>query len=204
MATSIYGQYDNGASVFNFYDNFVGTVLSSVWVVPQGSNYKVNNGFIGMPSDGATYAVYNPSIQETSSIIAEWGLNMSSTTYPNQFSYFQLNRYTSNSNEHWLGVINQDQLSTPNFHLNVNISSNGFQIFGIWNNNTTVTWYFSNYQSYTRTSSTSVTDYLSLGWAYNGQPYNFPTIYWVRTRAYPPNDVMPVVNRYYCCLRNLL
>jgi len=186
-----YGQYDNGASVFNFYDNFKGTTLSSVWTVPSGSNYQVNNGFIGTPSFGTS--VYNPNIQETSSIIAEWGLNMSSTSYPNSDSFFQLNRYTGNSNIHFLGVSGNDTLNNGGTRIKtVTISSTGIQVFGIWNNGTTVTWYYEG-NSYTDISATAETDYLALGYAYDGQSYNFPTEYWVRTRAYPPNGVMPSV-----------
>ncbi|MGA2800715.1 MAG: hypothetical protein ABSE71_05325, partial [Candidatus Micrarchaeaceae archaeon] len=43
-----YAQYDNGASVFNFYDDFVGTSLSSKWTLVSGTagtDYKINNGF---------------------------------------------------------------------------------------------------------------------------------------------------------------
>ena len=189
--TSTYGQYDNGENVFNFYDNFAGTTLKSVWVVPSGSNYQVNNGFIAEPSGGSTYAVYNPNVQETSSIIAEWALNMSSTSYPGYSSYFQLNRYTGQSNMHWLGKSGSDTFTNNGNLINtVSISSSGIQIFGIWNDGTTVTWYYEG-NSYTNNSVTAETDYLALGWAYNGQSYNFPTIYWVRTRAYPPNGVMP-------------
>jgi len=84
--SSTYAEYDDGASVFNFYDNFKGTTLSSVWTVPSGSTYTVNNGFIGTPNSAT--AVYDGSIQETSLIIAEWCLNMSSTSYPGTASYF--------------------------------------------------------------------------------------------------------------------
>jgi len=190
--SSTYAQYDNGASVFNFYDNFKGTTLSSVWTVPSGSTYSVNNGFIGTPNNYTS--VYNPNIQETSSIIAEWGLNMSSTTYPNSASQFQLNRYSTSSNIHWLGVSGSDTLKNgANQVTTVSISSTGIQTFGIWNNGTTVTWYYEG-SSYTYNSATSATDYLALGWAYGGQSNNFPTEYWVFTRAYPPNGVMPSVS----------
>jgi hypothetical protein len=189
-----YGQYDNAASIFNFYDNFKGNTLSSVWAVPSGSNYQVNNGFIPTPSAGNTSAVYNPNIQETSSIIAEWCLNMSSTSYPGNVSYFQHNRYTGSSNMHWLGVSGSDQLTNNgNTISTASISSTGIQVFGIWNNGTTVTWYYEG-NSYTSTSVTAETDYLALGWSFNGSSYNFPTIYWVRTRSYPPNGVMPTVS----------
>jgi len=185
--SSTYAQYDNGASVFNFYDNFEGTTLSSVWTVPSGSTYSVNNGFIGTPNNYTS--VYNPNIQETSSIIAEWGLNMSSTTYPNSPSQFQLNRYTGNSNMHFLGASGNDTLANNGAVTTKNIFSTGIQTFGIWNDGTTVTWYYEG-NSYTDTVATAETDYLALGWAYGGQSYNFPIEYWVFTRAYPPNGVM--------------
>jgi hypothetical protein len=45
-ATSTYGQYDNGANVFTYYDNFNGTSLSSGWTtyIPSGSSIVVDNG----------------------------------------------------------------------------------------------------------------------------------------------------------------
>jgi len=78
--SSTYAQYDNGGNVFNFYDNFKGTTLNPVWTVPSGFSYQVNNGFIAEPSSGSAPSAYNLNVQETSSIIAEWALNMSSTT----------------------------------------------------------------------------------------------------------------------------
>lgn len=42
-----FGQYDNGANVFTFYDNFAGTTLSSKWTVVSsgaGGSVTVNNG----------------------------------------------------------------------------------------------------------------------------------------------------------------
>ncbi len=43
-----YAQYDDGANVFNFYDDFAGTSLSAKWTVVSGAagtDYKINNGF---------------------------------------------------------------------------------------------------------------------------------------------------------------
>ncbi len=45
--SQVYGQYDDGANVFNFYDNFAGTALSSKWVnntVNSGGKLTINNG----------------------------------------------------------------------------------------------------------------------------------------------------------------
>ena len=191
--SSTYGEYDDGANVFNFYDNFAGTTLSSKWTVPANSSYTVNNGFIAEPSGGSTTAVYDANVEENSSIITEWGLNMSSTSYPNAANNFQLNRYTGNSNMHFLGVSGSDGLANNGITITtVSISSSNSQIFGVWNDGTTVTWFYEG-SSYTDTSATSKTDYVSLIWSYNGQTNNAPTINWVRTRAYPPNGVMPSV-----------
>src|SRR5271157_43453 len=41
----IYGEYDDGAYVFGFYDNFAGSSLSNQWVVSLGNgSYQVHNG----------------------------------------------------------------------------------------------------------------------------------------------------------------
>ncbi|MGC8533886.1 MAG: DUF2341 domain-containing protein, partial [Candidatus Parvarchaeum sp.] len=41
-----YGEYDDGANVFNFYDNFAGTTINSEWtqVIPSGTTITQNNG----------------------------------------------------------------------------------------------------------------------------------------------------------------
>ncbi len=54
-----YGQYDDGADVFPFYDNFAGTTLSAQWSVNLGSgNYQVNNGLtINYANQGPGYVL---------------------------------------------------------------------------------------------------------------------------------------------------
>ena len=189
--SATYGQYDNGASVFPFYDNFAGTTLSSKWTVPSSSIYKVNNGFIAEPSAGSTTAVYAASVQETSSIITEWLLNFDGVTFPQSFSYWQLNRYTAGSNMHFLGSSGNDSFRNNNVGIaSVSVPSSGLQIYGVWNDRTIVRWFYPD-GNYTDTTAASITDYVSLGWSVNSTTTNFPTIYWVRTRAYPPNGIMP-------------
>lgn len=188
-----YGQFDNGFYVFKFYCDFAGTTLNSEWTNPTGSSYSVNNGFIGTPSGGSTCAIRDPSIQETSSIIVNWGINLSSTSYPDACTNFQLNRYTTNSNMHFLGVRGDDTLEQDgrtDVTTSIPIPSTGVHNFGIWNDGTTVIYYYPG-GSYTDTSATAVTDYLALSWSYNGQSNNAPTIYYVYVRYYPPNGAMP-------------
>jgi hypothetical protein len=59
-----YAQYDNGASVFSFYDDFPsGETLSTKWTV-SGSAYSVSNGLTLTTGSGWTYlqslSTYNP------------------------------------------------------------------------------------------------------------------------------------------------
>jgi len=54
--SSTYGQYDNGANVFDFYDNFAGTSLSSKWTSgTSGGTISVDNGLTEtLPYNAAT------------------------------------------------------------------------------------------------------------------------------------------------------
>jgi hypothetical protein len=62
--TGTYGQYDNGASIFSFYDNFPGTSLNPRWIIAGGPTISVDNGLTlngsGSGSNGI-YASYNSS-----------------------------------------------------------------------------------------------------------------------------------------------
>src|SRR2546427_5192673 len=67
-----YGTSDNGANVFNFYDNFAGTSLSSKWttVKSAGGSVTVNNGATIATSSGNDYA-FVVSATQTSPQVAE-------------------------------------------------------------------------------------------------------------------------------------
>ncbi len=45
-----YGEYDDGASVFNFYSNFSGSQLNDQWTNPYGSSLTVDNGLTLAPA----------------------------------------------------------------------------------------------------------------------------------------------------------
>lgn len=81
--TSTYGQYDNGPEVFNFYNNFNGTVLCSClsaleWIAPGGSggsaSYSVSDGLtiqaLGSPSEGYGYGyhIYLTNLESFSAV----------------------------------------------------------------------------------------------------------------------------------------
>jgi hypothetical protein len=78
-----YAEYDNGASVFNFYDNFAGTTLSSKWASgTSGGSYTINNGLtITLPYNAATGSyvyVSTSSYTITSAQIVESYANLNS------------------------------------------------------------------------------------------------------------------------------
>ncbi len=51
--SSSYGEYDDGANVFNFYDNFAGTSLNTSKWSTSSISYTVNNGItLDVPSSG--------------------------------------------------------------------------------------------------------------------------------------------------------
>jgi len=53
-----YGQYDDGANVFGFYDNFAGTSLSSKWTVTGGVTPIVNDSVVIPGSSGGWGMIY--------------------------------------------------------------------------------------------------------------------------------------------------
>lgn len=55
--TGTYGYFDTGQNVFNFYDNFQGTRLSSQWAVSQSRHYTVNNGITITPAGANLHPV---------------------------------------------------------------------------------------------------------------------------------------------------
>jgi len=58
LINTMYGQYDNGMNVFNFYDNFAGTSLRPGWTpMPNAMSLTVNNGvtLIGYNNDDGYY-----------------------------------------------------------------------------------------------------------------------------------------------------
>jgi hypothetical protein len=191
--SSTYAQYDNGASVFNFYDNFAGTSLNTNIWTQVGTGYSINNGFIFQTSGTATDNNYLQSISSFSlPIITEayiyptnggWiGFSQIGTYssggvlayyYPAQNGW-ELYRgsnqlhYTGNDAENTYYIMSEIMLPGGTALLNVNYV----------NLITSSSGYFSG----------------TTGNLYIGDNTGTGTMYWIRTRAYPPNGVMPSVS----------
>ena len=211
--SSSYAQYDNGANIFNFYDDFSGTKLNTALWNPIGNSidasYTINNGItftVSATSNQVTlYSLnkYNPAnyIQEQGirslniptlddAYTAEWYLNPPTNT----------------------GVINESYLfdlintgSGLQYRVcNVPFSCGSLIGSGISNNNIFGAYWLSTgteyiYQNYIQEYSYGNSGY-SITPSYIGTQFNTyinsgPTINgtlnFIRLREYPPNDIMP-------------
>jgi len=208
-----YAEYDNGASVFNNYDNFAGTTLNSKWI-NNGMSVSVNNGVTLTPSgsigtwskDSITYNtnVYNTNyIAETFTKVSTLGaadispimiLNSNSgTDYSSSYTFvddgIDLSYKTPNyyhDTQTSPGSVIRTSISMPSGY-----SYSAFNIYQIYVNGASVGVAI-NYSSIlnTQTNYNPSTQYLGIG---GNTPNSNFSAKWFRTRAYPPNGSMPAV-----------
>jgi len=211
--SSSYGQYDDGASVFNTYLNFAGTSLPSGFIssVSSDGTFTINNGLtLGTgTSDDPTYSylastsnTYAPQIVEfdlasvITSPIGYGGVN-------NEFGYTtsQPTAYTTYNAQYFTGTdINSAYGAFTNelYSSGTEITSNsGSLTTGIFGTEINPLTFYENYNT-ELTSSTSITsnNYLFLGIGGPGSGAGRPEpekilVQWFRTRAEPPNNLMP-------------
>jgi hypothetical protein len=222
MQTS-YAEYDNGNSVFSFYDNFAGTSLNSAkWsVVNNTVAGSINNGFtVDITGTAGYYIIYslstfnpsviaetlfstdtftpylrtydptfsssntevNPAADSSSANVIDWSINSAGSAYwnaqqGNSISYFTSSTGNSFAASNW--ILGIGYTGSTNDWYGFNTISNG-------NNQL-------NYGIYTSSSTDSPTGplYLGLGADFQSTISITETYTWARTRAYPPNDIMP-------------
>ncbi len=187
--SNLYGEYDDGANVFNFYSNFAGTSLNtSKWDLISG-NIKVDNGlFVTNSTHLISNSFYYPGILEenntVSSNIAGDGL-----TYSINSSY----SIQENNQPYWGhgNVYEVDDNTEKNLNTNLNYYDSG--IFGLeWYDNSII-----GYHDYSDMGSTTSTFPITNSqieiYYYTKSNDGTGTAYlnWVRLRAVPPNNVMP-------------
>ncbi|MGD0477191.1 MAG: hypothetical protein ABSB29_03360 [Nitrososphaerales archaeon] len=201
--TATYGQYDNGAQVFAFYDNFAGTTISSAWNTTGAAGYyTVDNGVI-LYSDPIRGAAFSLVDQYTGPLIAD---AYQASTYGAwsgvSFSNLQTNGPASYGSgaiqwvyppqgpySGYVGVcINSGCTSfTPN------PPSTTLQVDTLAVGSTTSTGYQDYANPATVSGTISLRNYPGLiAVAYSTS--DTLTAYWFRLRAYPPNNVMPSVS----------
>ena len=196
--SSTYAKYDDGANVFDFYDNFNGTTLSSKWTVIS-SGYIINNG-ISFPANS------NAQITTKASFSA-----------PAIFEMFA--KYTSvgSSSGNVLGVmfLASSDSSIPTYTIGWHAyqdyftggdwqlqswpefspqpSLNTYYVWSIiWNNTLDGIEEYNYSHAEVPSPYTSISSvYLSLLEQNDGN--SAFSVSWVRVRAYPPNGIMPSV-----------
>jgi hypothetical protein len=198
-----YGQYDNGANVFIFYDNFAGTTISSAWnTAGAAGTYSVNNGLTvdSNPFPGYSFSLNN---QYTGPLIID---AYQVGTYGNwlgaSFSNLQTTSlsYTVTSGAtQWVyppegaDGINGLCIASGSTAFTPNPPSTTLQVVTLAVNSTTATEYQNYANPVTAFGTISLTNYPGLSQvAFN--PSDTQTTYWFRLRTYPPNNVMPSVS----------
>ena len=190
-----YAEYDDGANVFNFYDNFAGTSLNSQKWNNQGvSGITVNNGltinYPHAPYNGIISSnVYNPTTNILDVYMTMVNSNQEfvgwSTTANVLLSSFGIQYYF------YLGNFNNGVFSdTP---LNGCIGGGSScahlpYLFSIWSSSSS-SYATSNYLSAV-TLSTDFTPSTDSYIVLYGQLTEY-TVNYVRLRTVPPNEVMP-------------
>jgi hypothetical protein len=191
-----YAQYDDGASVFPFYDNFAGTSLNTNKWASYGS-ISVSNGVTVNGGSSYAYLISSSGFNPTSTI-ADFFVTSASSRWPvismtngnsaSSTGYFSLwggTSYTFYAGS-YSGGISGSGGYTWNYPaiLSENWQSSSQQIYGSNYIFTT-----ESYNTYALPSSV----YYGFGSVATSSSGTI-SIQWMRARAYPPNGVMPSVS----------
>jgi hypothetical protein len=206
-----YGQYDNGAKVFAFYDGFAGTSLSAKWTVfdSAAGTVAVNNG-LTLTSSSTTSAlgIFASYAAPTTGMVTETYFNAVNPLAG--YRVFDGNGITSSSTSEWNGYVGvlgavgdttivlrkivtgtqtnlnsaTDAMTAGSYYQNsLTWQGNALSIADLTSGNSAA----ATDSTYALSSSTQVS--LALG-AATGSKY---TTYWYRVRFAPPSNTMPTV-----------
>ncbi len=199
---STYAEYDDGAKVFNFYDNFAGTTLSSKWTVGGGQTYTINNGLTLNPSS-TTYVIGINSINlfNSQQTIAEiyGSFNAPVQSSPDNGQGFFIG--SSSGNPVILGGYEYFGANLYGLYTFIRSFYAEFSPMPTASTNYIYSWWETSsgtYAEYNYANPASTSNIETSG-SYPLVLFNMQNmggnmyVQYVRTRAYPPNDVMPSV-----------
>ena len=193
----IYGEYDNGAKIFNYYTNFAGTSLPSGWYIPSGEvSPKINNGMF-IPAGNCSQAAYNSSSlygqimeaysEELSGQTAGWSdLGLSNSTNKSIISWAE----SSSTNT----VVAPDNVTSGYVpHVLTPSEPTGiYAVYGVLFSPNAAVWYYNDvYAQSTYSVPGPKAILLYNGGSCTSGGGNAINTYWIRTRAFPPDLVMP-------------
>ncbi len=208
----VYGQFDNGKSVFKFYDNFANGTASSKWAVnATGGTLTRNNQLI--LTFGATPGFYATSMK--AGLGTSFDALVSSFGPSDTLGYMDTKpalHNSGNGNPDWAGAFIRSQCGNvfPDQFNSSREANNCGSILGTFTNSPSAHGVF----SVAELSSSSTVQSINYSVGVTTQPLTtgsptFParagfsgqggsvSAQWVRVRALPPNDIMPTVTFEY-------
>ena len=192
--STTYGEYDDGANVFNSYWNFAGTTLPSGWT--DSGSVTINNGVTIPSSSTDSYIKTSSTSYSPLNLITEFYVNANLPTSSGEdFGYNSVGVPGTNAFYWKIDNVSYEQVVTATSTYNIfahGLEYTGYNIFGLATISSTAYAYVNynqvgNTGSYVYTGST----FLSFENNYNGATGVSVTLTWLRTLAYPPNGVMP-------------
>jgi len=193
--SSTYGQYDNGANVFTNYYNFAGTSLPSGWSssATSSASVSVNNGITVSSNYPGNSASVVSNIQINSTTVVDEYITSQSTNGGQAMCLVSSSSSTSFSYQaNSVGFQNGSLLEIENNNggnssVVASTNVNAPVLISVANNTL-----YANYAQVAQIFGQILANgYLALS-ANTGNSASF-AVQWLRTRAYPPNGVMPAL-----------
>lgn len=188
-----YAEYDNGNSVFNFYDNFAGTVLNAAkWGSPSGATATVNNGLTLVGTTSAmgtlesTYTISATDVLEIYAAAIGSSSDLGISPYSSGQQGFMICVTCSGTGLSRVNLYSGQASGTGT------PTSGAYYLLSGYQGNTAGAYATTNYGMLVTTTQAPIT----------GTPLDL-NIYstsstgvfqWTRTRVYPPSGVMPSVS----------
>jgi hypothetical protein len=200
-ATGTYGQYDNGANVFTYYDNFAGTTIGSQYtqVTPSPGSITQNNGITVTTGSGNNYGglILNTVYSTSSPLFWEGDV----TSVSGVASGLMAESGSASSSmgyglNYWSGSVAYGSMSGGFTQSDIPNLQIGTGIMGVSWAGSSSQYYNKNYFFTSGTSSYLTlpsSEYYSIG-MYWDSPSSSVSFQWVRLRLLPPSNVMPTVS----------
>ena len=204
LASPIYGEYDDGPSVFDFYDNFAGYSLNGNNWVYGGSGSIIVSNTIELKTNNYVYIITKKGFDPQTTIADAYSPQQ--TVNGNEVFSMTVGN-ANNSNGYFIGDFNFELFSNgsysdPKTFTNTGLFgfSNGNVISESWQSNNkelyisdygesgVSAFYNYSFNSYPLPSSV----YYGIGFQYKGNGYL--NVSWFDVRAFPPYAVMPSVS----------
>ncbi|MCL5009659.1 MAG: DUF2341 domain-containing protein, partial [Candidatus Parvarchaeota archaeon] len=195
--SATYGQYDNGANVFNNYWNFAGTTLPSGWTAGSGVTVSADNGLTVTTGNNGYGYVYDTELSSPY-IIEAYGEVTAYTSVAPAGGGYGIGTVTSTTST-WNYAVALWSVSGSPSEMAYQSSGSWTEVSDSWLENTFYTFNMQISSSGTifqinygnpfseSSASTPSSAYFMLSMGGTG------VYQWARVRAYPPSGVMPSV-----------